>query len=41
MTAAVDVDEDRLEPVEDPDTVERYATEAERVAGDNDPDDEV
>jgi len=37
----VDVDADRFEPVEDPETVERYAGEADRVAADNDPDDEI
>jgi hypothetical protein len=41
VTAAVDVDADRFEPVEDPETVERYAGEADRVAADNDPDDEI
>jgi len=40
-TAAVDVDDDRLDPVDDPETVARYAAEAERVAESNDPDDEL
>ncbi len=38
-TAALDVDDDRLTPVEDAETIERYAAEAERVAESNDPDD--
>jgi len=38
-TAAVDVDDDRLDAVDDPETVERYAAEAERVAENHDPDD--
>ena len=40
-TAALDVDDGRLDPVEDPETVERYATEAERVADSHDPDDAI
>lgn len=40
-TAAVDVDDDRLDAVDDPDTVARYASEAERVAESHDPDDEL
>ena len=38
-TAALDVDDDRLSTVEDAETIERYAAEAERVAESNDPDD--
>ncbi len=41
VTAARDVDADALAPVEDRDTRERYATEAERVAASHDPDDEM
>jgi hypothetical protein len=41
VTAAMDVDDDRLEAVEDSDTRERYAQEAERVAADNEPDDRL
>ena len=41
VTAAVEVDADRFDPVEDPETVERYAAEVERVAANNDPDDEL
>lgn len=41
VTAAIDVDQDRLEPVDDPETRERYATEADRVAARYDPDDAV
>ena len=37
-TAAVDVD-DRLDPVDDPETAERYAAEAQRVAEEHDPED--
>ena len=40
-TAAMDVEVDRLEPVDDPETRNRYATEAERVAADYDPDDRI
>ena len=38
-TAAVDVDDDRLDPVDDPETAERYAAEAQRVAEEHDPED--
>jgi hypothetical protein len=38
-TAAVDVEDDRLESVEDEETVERYAAEAQRVAEKHDPED--
>ncbi|MFW5911802.1 MAG: hypothetical protein ACOCSD_03410 [Halolamina sp.] len=38
-TAAVDVDDDRLEAVEEPETAKRYAAEAERVATSHEPDD--
>jgi hypothetical protein len=41
VTAAKDVDPDNLEPVEDPETRDRYAAEADRVASDHDPDDEI
>ena len=41
VTAAEDVDPDNLESVDDPGTRERYATEAERVAGEHGPDEEV
>lgn len=40
-TAGMDVDTERLEPVPDPETRERYATEADRVAADHDPDDRI
>ena len=40
-TAALDVDDDRLTSVEDEETVERYAAEAERVAESNDPEEVV
>jgi len=41
VTAAVDVEPDRLEPVDDEETRERYATEAARMAETHDPDEEV
>ena len=41
VTAAVEVADADLEPVEDPDERERYAREAERMADRYDPDDEV
>jgi hypothetical protein len=41
VTAARDVSPDDLEPVEDPETRERYADEVERIAGEHDPDDEI
>lgn len=40
-TAAVDVDEAELQAVDDPETVERYAAEATKMAERYDPDDEV
>jgi len=40
-TAAVEVDSAELEPVDDPGTRERYATEVERMRDDHAPDDEV
>ena len=40
-TAAVEVDPAELEPVDDADTRERYAAEAERMRSDHAPDDEV
>lgn len=41
VTAAVDVEADRLEAVDDDETRARYATEAGRMAERHDPDDEV
>lgn len=41
VTAAIDVDPDRLESVEDEETRERYAEEASRMAENHDPDDVV
>lgn len=41
VTAAMDVSTDRLAPVEDEETRERYATEAERMQERHDPDDVV
>jgi len=41
VTAAVDVDPERLESVTDPDDRERYATQASTMAAEHDPDDEV
>lgn len=41
ITAATDVDPEKLEPVTDAETRERYATEAERMAERHDPDAEV
>ncbi|WP_135303688.1 hypothetical protein [Haloarcula amylovorans] len=40
VTAAIDVEPERLEPVDDADR-ERYATEAQRMADNHDPDSEV
>ncbi|MFB6244575.1 MAG: hypothetical protein ABEH80_10780 [Halobaculum sp.] len=40
-TAAVDRDEADVEPVEDAQRRDRYATEASRMADDHDPDDEI
>ena len=40
-TAAVDVEADRLEAVDDPETVARYAEEAERVAANHDPEESL
>lgn len=40
-TAAVDVEPADLQPVREPETRERYATEAERMAQRHDPEDEV
>lgn len=40
-TAAVDVDPERLEPTPDPADRERYATQAQSMAEQHDPDDEV
>ncbi|AQL42678.1 hypothetical protein BV210_08125 [Halorientalis sp. IM1011] len=41
VTAAKEASPDQLQPVEDPDLRERYATEAARVAENNAPDDEI
>ena len=41
VTAARTVPADGLEPVDDPDQRERYAAEAEAMAADHDPDDEI
>ena len=40
VTAAIEVDEDELAPV-DPDKQERYATEAQSVAENNEPDEPI
>ncbi|MDH5018780.1 hypothetical protein [Halobacterium rubrum] len=40
-TAAIDVDADDLDPVEDAEDVERYGHEAARMAEEHDPDDTV
>ena len=41
ITAAEDVDPDNLEAIDDPEVRERYAAEAERVASEHGPDDEI
>ncbi|MEF8856153.1 MAG: hypothetical protein V5A16_01890 [Haloplanus sp.] len=41
VTAAVDADPDALEPVEDEDLCDRYATEATRMAERHDPEETV
>jgi hypothetical protein len=41
VTAATEVDPEKLRVVADDERRERYATEAERVADNNDPDDEI
>lgn len=41
VTAARDADPAKLEPVDDPDRRERYATEVARMAERHDPDDDV
>jgi hypothetical protein len=41
FTAGVRVDADDLVPVEDEETVDRYAREAKRTASDHDPDDAI
>ena len=41
VTAAIDVDPDRLEQVPDPDERERFGTQARSMADEHDPDDEV
>jgi len=40
-TAAIDVDPETLEPVVGPEDRERYATQAQSMADDHDPDDQV
>lgn len=40
-TAAIDVEDDELDTVDDDETVERYAAEATKMAERHDPDDEV
>ena len=40
-TAAIDVDATELDPVEDPEDVQRYGDEATRMAGEHDPEDTV
>lgn len=41
VTAAIDVEPERLAPVTDPETRERYAAEAGRMADSHEPDEEV
>ena len=41
VTAAKDVNPNNLEPVDDPETRERYASEADRVANEHGPTDEI
>lgn len=41
VTAAIDIADDQLEPVEDEDRREWYASEAERMATNHDPDDTI
>jgi hypothetical protein len=41
VTAATEVDPEKLRAVEDDERRERYATEVERVAANNDPDDPI
>jgi hypothetical protein len=41
VTAATEADEEQLEPVEDPDRRERYASEATRMADRHDPEDTI
>jgi len=41
VTAAIEVEPERLEPVADESDRERYATQASTMAADHDPDDEV
>jgi hypothetical protein len=41
ITAAETVEEERLEPVDDPEERERYATEVERMRERHDPEEEV
>ncbi|WP_312907401.1 hypothetical protein [Natronosalvus caseinilyticus] len=40
-TAALEVDADNLGSVDDPDQLERYATEASRMAAEHEPDDPI
>lgn len=41
VTAATEIDPEKLEPVDDPDLQERYASEVQRMAEKHDPDDEI
>jgi hypothetical protein len=41
VTAAIEADPEDLDPVDDEETRERYATEVERVREDHDPDDPI
>ncbi len=41
VTAATDIESDRLDPVEDETTRERYASEAERMEARHDPDETI
>ncbi|MFT4883399.1 MAG: hypothetical protein ACI8U4_000905 [Natronomonas sp.] len=41
VTAAIEAEQEDLEPVEDDETRERYATEVERVRADYDPEDPI
>lgn len=41
FTAGVEVEAEDLVPVDDEDTIERYAREAERTAADHDPDEAI
>jgi hypothetical protein len=41
VTAAIEADPEDLDPVDDEETRDRYATEVERVRADHDPDDPI